>query len=71
MSEANKRKVLTIEHDGRLYVSGYGALQLGDRSLSDIVSEAMLLEKNEYQEYNAEVTMTIKLKDKQPKVVWE
>ena len=40
-------------------------------SLSDIVGEAMLLEKNEYQELNAEVTMTIKLKDKQPKVWWD
>ena len=71
MSEMESRKVLTIKHDGRLYVSGYGSLQLGDRTLSDIVGEAMLLEKNEYQELNAEVTVTIKLKDKQPKVVWE
>ena len=70
MSETDKRKVLTIKHDGKLYVSGYGALQLGDRPLSDIVGEAMLLEKNEYQELNAEVTVTIKLKDKQPKVWW-
>ena len=71
MSEMDKRKVLTIKHDGKIFVSGYGALQLGDRMLSDIVGEAMLLEKNEYQELNAEVTVTIRLKDKQPKVVWE
>ena len=71
MSEADKRKVLTIKHDGKMHVSGYGTLQLGDCNVSDIVAEALLLEKNEYQEYNAEVTMTIRLKDKQPKVVWE
>ena len=70
MSDMDKRKVLTIRHDGKLYVSGYGALQLGDRALSDLVGEAMLLERNEYQELNAEVTLTIKLKDKQPKVWW-
>jgi len=40
MSEMDQRKVLTIKHDGKLYVSGYGALQLGDRPLSDIVGEA-------------------------------
>lgn len=71
MSEIEKRKVLTIKHDGKLYVSGYGALQLGDRALSDIVGEAMLLERNEYQELNAEVEITIKLKDKQPRVWWD
>lgn len=70
MSETDGRKVLTIKHDGKLYVSGYGALQLGDRALSDLVGEAMLLERNEYQELNAEVVLTIKLKDKQPKVWW-
>lgn len=70
MSETDSRKVLTIKHDGKLYVSGYGALQLGDRALSDLVGEAMLLERNEYQELNAEVVLTIKLKDKQPKVWW-
>ncbi len=70
MNETDGRKVLTIKHDGKLYVSGYGALQLGDRALSDLVGEAMLLERNEYQELNAEVVLTIKLKDKQPKVWW-
>ena len=70
MNETDRRKVLTIKHDGKLYVSGYGALQLGDRALSDLVGEAMLLERNEYQELNAEVVLTIKLKDKQPKVWW-
>lgn len=70
MNETDNRKVLTIKHDGKLYVSGYGALQLGDRALSDLVGEAMLLERNEYQELNAEVELTIKLKDKQPKVWW-
>ena len=71
MTETDQRKVLTIKHDGKLYVSGYGALQLGDRPLSDIVGEAMLLEKNECQELNAEVMVTIKLKDRQPKVWWD
>lgn len=41
MSVTDKRKVLTIKHDGKLYVSGYGSLQLGDRPLSDIVAEAI------------------------------
>lgn len=70
MTEQTPGKLLTITHDGKLYVSSYGSLQLGESSLSDIVSEALGLGKNEYQELNAEVVMTIKFKDMHPKAWW-
>lgn len=70
MTEQTAGNLLTIKHDGRILVTGYGSFQLGDQSLSDIVSEAMGLDKTEYQELNAEVVVTIKMKEKNPKVWW-
>ena len=43
MTEQTPGKLLTITHDGKIYVSSYGSLQLGETSLSDIVSEALEL----------------------------
>lgn len=70
MNEQVPGKLLTVKHDGKIFVSGYGSFQLGDRSLSDIIGEAMGLDKTEYQELNAEVVVTIKVKEKNPKVWW-
>ena len=70
MAEQKPGNLLTIKHDGKILVTGYGAFQLGDHSLSDIVSEAMGLDKTEYRELNAEVVVTIKMKEKNPKAWW-
>ena len=70
MNEQTPGKVLKIQHDGKVYVSSYGSFQLGDISLCDIISEALELEKNEYRELNAEVEVTIKMKNMNPKAWW-
>ena len=71
MPEQQKRKTLTITHDGKILVSGYGLLQLGDLSFSDIISDALMMDKTELRELNAEVTFTLTLKDKQPQARWD
>ena len=71
MSEQPKRKTLTITHDGKILVSGYGVLMLGDLKLADIVSEALLIDKTELRELNAECTLTLTLKDLQPQARWD
>jgi len=71
MAEQQKRKTLTITHDGKILVAGYGVLQLGDMSLADIVSDALMMDKTELRELNAEVTFTLTLKDKQPQARWD
>ena len=71
MSEQPKRKTLTITHDGKILVSGYGVLMLGDLKLADIVSEALLIDKTELRELNAEITFTLTLKDLHPQARWD
>lgn len=71
MPEQTNRKKLTITHDGKILVSGYGVFMLGELNFSDIVSDALLMDKTELRELNAEVTFTLTLKDKLPQARWE
>lgn len=64
-------KVLTITHDGKLVVSGFGTLTLGDTPLSTIVSHALSLNSGEYKEYEAEVEVYIRFKPNTPNVKWK
>ena len=71
MPEQPKRKTLTITHDGKILVSGYGVLKLGELNFSDIVSDSLLMDRTELRELNAEVTFTLTLKDQQPQARWD
>lgn len=70
MEKQPTRKTLTINYDGKIYVTGYGVLRLGDLDFANIVSDALLMDKNEFRELNAQVTFTLTLKDLIPQVRW-
>lgn len=70
MEKQSTRKTLNINYDGKIYVTGYGMLRLGDMDLSTIVSEALLMDKNEFRELNARVTFKLTLKDLLPEARW-
>ena len=70
MSDLQKRKTLTVTHDGKIQVSGYGVFKLGDLDFASIISDSLLMDKEEYRELNAQVTFTLTLKDKQPQARW-
>lgn len=70
MQKQQTRKTLTITYDGKIYVTGFGTLRLGDLDLSNIVSDAMLMDKDEFRELNAQVTFTLTLKDMLPQARW-
>lgn len=63
-------KTLTIKHDGKLVVSGYGTLRLGDTSLSTILTQALALRDNDHEEYAVDMEITIRFKDNVPDVRW-
>ena len=64
-------KHLTITYDGKLAISGYGTLCLGDTALSSIVAHAFDVNGTEHKEVSAEVFISIRLKDDKPIVQWE
>lgn len=64
-------KILTIQHDGKLVVSGYGTLRLGETALSTILAQALSLRENDHEEYAADVNIIISFKDNEPQVRWE
>lgn len=64
-------KVLTIHHDGKLAVSGFGTLVLGETPLSSVVAHALDLGDVEYKEFEAEVEVSIRLKPTTPDVRWK
>ena len=64
-------KVLTIRHDGKLVVSGFGTLVLGETPLSSVVAHALELGEVEYKEYEAEVEVFIRFKSTTPEVHWK
>lgn len=70
MEKQPTRKTLNINYDGKIYVTGYGMLRLGDMDLSTIVSDALLMDKNEFRELNARVTIKLTLKDLLPEARW-
>lgn len=70
MSDLQKRKTLTVTHDGKILVTGYGVFKLGDLDFASIISDSLLMDKEEYRELNAQVTFTLTLKDKQPQARW-
>lgn len=70
MAEQQGRKTLTVTHDGKIQVSGYGVFKLGDLDFASIISDSLLMDKEEYRELNAQVTFTLTLKDKQPQARW-
>lgn len=59
-------KPITIQYDGRITVSDYGTFSLGEYAVSDLIRKALRLERNEYREMNAEVTITIHPKSNEP-----
>lgn len=63
-------KILTIRHDGKLVVSGFGTLVLGETPLSSVVAHALELGEVEYKEYEAEVEVFIRFKPTTPDVQW-
>lgn len=63
-------KVLTIRHDGKLVVSGFGSFVLGETPFGNIVSHALSLGASDYKEYDAEVEVYIRFKPSEPKVYW-
>ena len=64
-------KVLTIRHDGKLAVSGFGTLVLGETPLSSVVAHALELGSHDYKEYEAEVEVLIRFKSNTPDVRWK
>lgn len=64
-------KVLTIRHDGKLVVSGFGTLVLGETPLSSVVAHALELGEVEYKEFEAEVEVSIRFKPTTPEVHWK
>ena len=70
MQNQQKRKILKVNYDGKILVSGYGVLKLGDWDFATIISDALLMDKEEYRELNAQVTFTLTLKDKLPQARW-
>ena len=70
MAEQQGRKTLAVTHDGKIQVSGYGVFKLGDLDFASIISDSLLMDKEEYRELNAQVTFTLTLKDKQPQARW-
>lgn len=64
-------KKLTIQHDGKLTVSTFGTLALGDVPLSSVVADALNLRGSDYKDFEAEVFISFRFKDKVPKVQWE
>lgn len=63
-------KVLTIRHDGKLAVSGFGTLVLGEKPLSSVVAHALELGSHDYKEYEAEVEVFIRFKPTTPEIRW-
>ena len=63
-------KTLTIKHDGKLVVSGYGTFVLGETPVHSVLVHALKLNENDYETYNAEVELTIRFKDSLPDVRW-
>lgn len=64
-------KKLTIKHDGKLTVTGYGTVNLGDCPLHSVISAAMDLGIDDYKECFADVTIEIKLKPNVPTARWD
>ena len=71
MQNQQTRKTLTITHDGKIQVAGYGVFRLGDLDFYSILSDSLLIDKEEFQELNAQVTFSLTLKDKLPQARWE
>ena len=63
-------KTLVIRHDGKLVVSGFGTLVLGETPLSNVVAHALELGEVEYKEFEAEVEVSIRFKPTTPDVRW-
>lgn len=63
-------KTLTIKHDGKLVVSGYGTFALGDTSVNGLLATALGLNETDYKEYEADVELTIQFKSSAPDVRW-
>lgn len=63
--------ILTIRHDGKLVVSGFGTLVLGETPLSSVVAHALELGEVEYKEFEAEVEVSIRFKPTTPDVRWK
>lgn len=63
-------KVLTIHHDGKLVVSGFGTLVLGETPLASVVAHALEMGEVEYKEFAAEVEVNIRFKPSTPDVQW-
>ena len=63
-------KTLTIRHDGKLVISGYGTFVLGEAPIHSVLVQALKLNENDYETFNAEVELTIKFKDNTPKAWW-
>ena len=63
-------KTLTIRHDGKLVISGYGTFVLGETPIHSVLVQALKLNENDYETFNAEVELTIKFKDTVPKAWW-
>lgn len=63
-------KTLTIKHDGKLVISGYGTFVLGDTSVNGLLATALGLNETDYKEYEADVELTIQFKNSTPDVRW-
>lgn len=63
-------KTLTIKHDGKVVVSGYGSFILGETPLHSVLVHALKLNENDFEEYNATVELSITFKNAVPDVRW-